>query len=703
MPDPNMKSMNTGRWKIQNFHKFILAVFVLKLVLMGMFSSDYQNGMFERFVFRFFDQVREEGWVNPYNISGNTDGIFPYPPMMFFIECVGGFFEMLFGKNLFLSNLLFKLPSLFFDCMGLYDLMRMYPEKRKYSAVIYFASPVILYSTYMHGQLDIIPTVLCFEAICNLTVFRHRSDFKYVLCLFMALSCKLHILAVIPVLFLFVWKRDGFRKAVVLHLTPLLLTGCLMLPFWSRHFLDTVIMNSEQAAVTKVVFPYGGIRIYIPVFAVVIVYLKAYTIQKMNKDLLYSICGILFSVFLVLVLPMPGWYVWSIPYITIFFIDMKSGRYKNLVIYIAFHAAYLCYFVFAHQTDFTDLYFMGKSLQHLKTENEIFINTVFTVLTAVLAYTIYLMYESGIASNSMYRRGNLSFTIGISGDSGSGKSTMLELLKDMLGERSLLYLEGDGDHKWERGNAMWNYFTHLNPKANYIYRQAESLARLRMGQSVERVDYDHDTGKFTSRHKIFPKPFIVLCGLHALYLPQVRQNLDLKIYMDVEETLRRYWKVHRDTSARGYSRSRILEQIEERTADAEKYIYPQKKYADIIFQYFDETLDSCMEEAHEVSLSLKVTLSASIELEELIKVIEGYGICVKYDYDEGLERQIVVFTGDELGTLSIPFGKIAESLVPQSDEIVSRTFGAKDNLVGIVELLLLLEISRKMKGGGEKL
>ncbi|MDY3909029.1 MAG: uridine kinase [Eubacterium sp.] len=689
--------MRIGKWEIHNFHKFIFAVFLVKLVLMGIFSSDYQNAMFEKFVYNFFGKLQEHQLINPYNIPENTGGIFPYPPMMFFIECLGGGLSMLFGKNIFISNILFKLPNLFFDCLGLYYLTKLFPDKRKYSAIIYFASPIILYSTYMHGQLDIIPTVLCFGAVYYLTAFRNRSDFKFMLCLFLALSCKLHILAIIPVLFLFIWKRDGWRKAIYLNLMPMIATALLMIPFWSNHFFETVIMNNDQTVLTKVIFSYDSIKIYIPILAVVLVYLKVYTISKINKELLYSLCGILFAVFIVLVPPMPGWYVWSVPYITIFFIDMRSSRYTNLAIYAALNLAYLGYFMFAHQTDFVDLYFMNKSLEGMKVEETLFVNGVFTILTAILIYTIYLMYQSGVASNSMYRRGNLSFTIGISGDSGSGKTTLLELLRRMLGDKNLLYLEGDGDHKWERGNAMWNYFTHLNPKANYIYRQAETLAKLRAGQKVARVDYDHDTGEFTKQHKLSPKPFIVLSGLHALYLPQVRHNLDLKIYMDIEEKLRRYWKIQRDISSRGYSEEQILEQIEERIPDAEKYIYPQKKYADIIFQYFDENLENCLAQNHKVTLSLKVTLNASIELEELIQLIEQYGICVKYDYDDDLERQMVIFTGDRLNVLTMPVERMAEMLIPQLDEIVSVSFGAKNNLEGIVELIVLLAMSTKMR------
>ena len=117
---------------------------------------------------------------------------------------------------------------------------------------------------------------------------------------------------------------------------------------------------------------------------------------------------------------------------------------------------------------------------------------------------------------------------------------MLELINSLLGRKEVLEIEGDGDHKWERGEEMWNSYTHLDPRANFLYRQALDLQMLREGKNVYRVEYDHSTGKFSEKHRVVPRKYIVVCGLHSLYLPQMRRSLDLKIYMDTEETLRCY-------------------------------------------------------------------------------------------------------------------------------------------------------------------
>ena len=154
----------------KNYEKILRAVIILtvlfKLLLMGFFSSDYQDLMFIPFVKCFL------GGENPYQYYYDHQLLssFPYPPVMLFIECTGGVFLHFCGTlPVFLQNLLFKLPLLMMDLLGLYYLMHISRSRRKYILVLYFMSPIVLYSSYMHGQLDIIPTVFLVGAIYYLT------------------------------------------------------------------------------------------------------------------------------------------------------------------------------------------------------------------------------------------------------------------------------------------------------------------------------------------------------------------------------------------------------------------------------------------------------------------------------------------------------------------------------------------------------
>ncbi|MDE7001091.1 MAG: uridine kinase [Lachnospiraceae bacterium] len=678
---------------IYKFHILVFAVTVLKILLMCMCSSDYQNKLFIPFLTYF---VTEGG--DPYQHFYETGNInaFPYPAVMLAIASLGAVLVRMWGiTSVCAVNFLYKLPSLLLDYAGLYWLVRMFPDRKKYAAVFYFSSPMILYAVYMHGQFDLIPTVLLLGAVYYFSSKEGHRNLKGTVLLAGAVLSKLHILAVLPVIFLYLYKRDGIRETAKSASGTFLLTALGFLPFMSEGFINMVLMNSEQKILTQVSFTLATAQMYIPIVTILIVYLITYSMNVINRDLFVNLCGIVFISLLAVCPPMPGWYVWIVPYITLFFANINEAKYKNMVIYVFLNVLYLVYFIFLHDRGAVDLYLLDIDLSFVKIGSRMFANILFTLLAGTLFYIIFSMYQLGVTNSTFYKRRNLPFTIGIAGDSGAGKSTFIHIVAETLGEKNLLFIEGDGDHRWERGDIHWEENTHLNPKANYLYRQASNLSYLRAGVPVRRVEYDHDTGKFTEAKKIRPNKYIMMCGLHSLYLPQMRKNIDLKIYMDVDEDLRRFWKIQRDTVHRGYSKEEILKQIEDRIPDAEKYIYPQKEYADIVIHYYDRHLKDCMADGHDVRLSAQITVSAAIDVEPLLAELTGGGYEVSYDYSEDLQMQTIDIAEFEQEHPNICVEEIAGRLIPQLEAITRERLTDTN---GIMKLFLLMVISSKMRG-----
>ena len=683
-------------YRKNKFAFFITAVTVVKLLLGGLFSSDYQNGLFIPFVMDFI-----EHGGNPYqrSVALGIGNAFPYSTVMLLMECIGGILiRILHISSTAGINLFFKVPSLIMDYVGLYYLCRLFPTKKRYVAVFYFASPIILYSVYMHGQLDLIPTVLLLVSVYNIS---SKHKWRYFVgggFLILALQSKLHIMAAVPIIVIYIFRREGLERAVLFEIFVIIGSMIVALPFFSQGFCTMVLFNLEQDVLFDIAIDFVAVKLYIPIFAILIIYLVTFTVNIINRELFISFCGVTFAVFLALCPPMPGWYVWIVPYVTVFFASIDLEKYKNITIYAILNFLYLIYFFFLYSKNMVDLYFLEHDLSFIKIHDARLTNLFFTLMSGMLVYIVLCMYQLGIMSNSLYRRKGIPFVLGIAGDSGVGKSTLINILERCLGRRNLIYIEGDGDHRWERGDRHWTEVTHLNPKANYLYRQAAHIQCLRNGGSIYRIEYDHNTGKFLESDKIKPKKYVILCGLHSLYLPQIRKNLDLKIYMDVDEKLRRYWKIQRDTISRGYSKETIIRQIEDRMPDAERYIYPQKQYADMIIRYYDAQLTDCLVDGHNVKLSLCVTISAAIDVEPLSAELSAYGLEVGFDYSEDLQMQTINISADDLEAMEIPVEEIANRLIPQLEEVTQEALDYGSAKDGIVVLFALLLISNKMLG-----
>jgi len=177
-------------------------------------------------------------------------------------------------------------------------------------------------------------------------------------------------------------------------------------------------------------------------------------------------------------------------------------------------------------------------------------------------------------------------TIAITGDSGSGKTTVSKILQNVF--NNSFVLECDRYHKWERNDKHWENYTHLNPSSNFITKMQNDVFDLKIGNNVYQIDYNHETGKFTDKELIESKENIIVCGLHSLYISD--KILNLKIYMDTDDNLRIPWKIKRDILKRGYTIEKIYKQIMDRKHDFDKYIKIQREKSDIIICFYTDTI-----------------------------------------------------------------------------------------------------------------
>jgi phosphoribulokinase len=174
------------------------------------------------------------------------------------------------------------------------------------------------------------------------------------------------------------------------------------------------------------------------------------------------------------------------------------------------------------------------------------------------------------------------FTIGVAGDSGSGKTTFTQGIRDIFGSNLVATITLDDYHRLDREGRKREGLTALNPKANRIEQLEKDLILLRQGVPIEKPVYNHGTGTFDPPVIFWPKKILILEGLHTLFTPALRKYLDFTLFVDPAQEVKYDWKLQRDMAGRGYTKEAVLQEITEREPEYEQYILPQKEYADTV-------------------------------------------------------------------------------------------------------------------------
>ena len=174
------------------------------------------------------------------------------------------------------------------------------------------------------------------------------------------------------------------------------------------------------------------------------------------------------------------------------------------------------------------------------------------------------------------------FTLGVAGDSGSGKTTFTEGIRSIFGKDLVSTITLDDYHSLDRDDRRKQRLTALNPKANRIDQLEQDLIQLKHGVPVEKPVYNHTTGVFDPPVIFHPQKILILEGLHTLFTPTLRKYLDFTLFVDPTKEVKSDWKIRRDVKIRGYSRDAVIKEMAEREPDYERYIAPQKEFADAV-------------------------------------------------------------------------------------------------------------------------
>jgi len=174
--------------------------------------------------------------------------------------------------------------------------------------------------------------------------------------------------------------------------------------------------------------------------------------------------------------------------------------------------------------------------------------------------------------------------IGITGGSGSGKTTIVRKLTEVASE--FLVIPQDNYYKSATHvhNSNITAFNFDHPSAFDTDLMFEQLSALKEGRPIQMPTYDFVKHRRTEETiPLNPGRLVVLEGIMILSEKRIRDLLDLKIYVDTPDDIRFIRRMKRDISDRGRTVDSVIEQYLEVVRPGHyEFIEPMKAFADLI-------------------------------------------------------------------------------------------------------------------------
>jgi uridine kinase len=628
-------------------------------------------------------------WQSWISVNGRPDA-FPYGIGMALPLITPIYFTSKFMSiSAMLTQLIFGCTLLLIDTLALRMIIKVTKDIK--SILLYAFSPLAIYISYYHGQLDLIPSVLF---LSTLVTMKSRRMVLSGILLSITISAKLSFIFVVPFLLIFYLNnprnQHSLRKMAlgfvmsfpVLQFLMIFSNGyqkmILETPEATRIFYYTINLASTS---TILIFPtiYAGLLLWL------------WRTGRTTVDVLISFFASSLIAIGIFAPGAIGWLFWGIPLLAL----IASRKSWNFFI-MTFIFQILAIFTYADQQkgakskiweiDFTSFLDRKSPLTQSLLETAFFCFGILIIMSIL---------RTALASGDIYGLNSKPISIAIAGDSGVGKDTLSNNLVDIFGSQATSIIYGDNYHKYERDSLKWKTYTHLNPEANEIKLLIADVHKSLKREPIWRRSYDHSTGRFTNPTQTKPTDFLILNGLHSLSLGKSQQLIDLNIFLSMSEKLRIKLKHQRDSQNRNVSKEYIANQILTRSEDAIKYIDDQAKKADIVFNISGINLDS--DELSDAKLNVE-TRDLNF-LNDLSHHLRVYSDC---DIEFQVETtHIHKLTLTRLNVESDILDGVFNLMVPEKNQVFFENYKINQGLQGIMTLITILGLVEKRLGTRE--
>jgi uridine kinase len=176
--------------------------------------------------------------------------------------------------------------------------------------------------------------------------------------------------------------------------------------------------------------------------------------------------------------------------------------------------------------------------------------------------------------------------VGVAGGTGSGKTTVSRRILDLVGTEHIAYLQHDAyyhdnSHLPPEERALLNYDHPASLDTGLLIRH---LGELRQGRPVEAPVYDFTThSRRPETRTVHATRAVLVEGILIFVEKELRELMDVRIFVDTDADLRFIRRLRRDVEERGRSVESVVDQYLRTVRPMHlEFVEPSKRYADLI-------------------------------------------------------------------------------------------------------------------------
>lgn len=609
--------------------------------------------------------------------SGGDQLSFPYGIVMYFSykipAAVGYYLDTLWNSDIFL-RLSFGVSSLFFDLGTLIGIAFI---SKKYSIktllLFYWCSPVVIYILYWHGQLDIVPIFLLIICIALMHIEKPIGSGIF---MGLAILAKSSMLISLPFLIIYYLRNKRITNQLPLNLIPLgfLLLINSFIYFKSYGFNEMVIQSPESSKLLFLDIGYGGeLKLFLlPLIFILILY-TFWRLERITLDLLCISIGIGFFSILILLPPSPGWFLWIVPFLTLYQIRTEENySFSSLPFYIFFIAYYILYASGA-SINYLDIDLNQPNFKYFSFQKDIFKSLIFTGLQTSSLLLSLKMYQFGIWRNNYYAgiRGKLA--IGFVGNKNQIIQDIINSLKKILVNEWIVNLSTENYRKFNSQDPMNKILKINDQKIFNLINFSKDFFNIINKRNIENASNNFNDINILNGRYLENNNIVFVSGFNSLDIKRIRDRLNLKISLELINPSQN---------------SRIL--LNQKLKDLS---LPHNNEFDLSIFYAKNNGSKYISDKNSYE-QLYISMANGFFHEKLVRnLIALSSLRVDVEQSSNLEKVHLVIDGD---ISSEDILVISKNMIINSEDLIF--FGTKwsEGMQGIIELVITIHIADLM-------